>query len=192
MRLRRPLRAENPPVVPRLGLAGGGHPGRQPGGSDQALGAVGPLPVRPGGEFPQLAAHARRAGRARSVCPLAAGSSAVGQPRPFRFCRTWRPATTWFAGWRRSSTWSCSRRRRESSCDRVAPKTWEAYDLTARKGCPAPRGRRSVRHAGSGTVYQAKSSVDAHASGGGPQAGSRRSPDMRTERGASPSIEVKR
>ena len=41
---------------------------------------------------------------------------------------------------------------------RVAPKTWEAYDLTARKGCPAPEVavRLGMRL---GTVYQAKSSV---------------------------------
>jgi RNA polymerase sigma factor (sigma-70 family) len=41
---------------------------------------------------------------------------------------------------------------------RVAPKTWEAYDLTARKGCPAPdvAVRLGMRL---GTVYQAKSSV---------------------------------
>jgi RNA polymerase sigma factor (sigma-70 family) len=41
---------------------------------------------------------------------------------------------------------------------RVAPKTWEAYDLTARKGCAAPEvaARLGMRV---GTVYQAKSSV---------------------------------
>ena len=42
--------------------------------------------------------------------------------------------------------------------ERVAPKTWEAYDLTARQGCPAPdvAVRLGMRV---GTVYQAKSSV---------------------------------
>jgi RNA polymerase sigma factor (sigma-70 family) len=41
---------------------------------------------------------------------------------------------------------------------RVSPKTWEAYDLTACKGCPAPQVavRLGMRV---GTVYQAKSSV---------------------------------
>jgi RNA polymerase sigma factor (sigma-70 family) len=42
--------------------------------------------------------------------------------------------------------------------ERVAPKTWEAYDLTARHGCSAPdvAVRLGMRV---GTVYQAKSSV---------------------------------
>jgi len=42
--------------------------------------------------------------------------------------------------------------------DRVAPKTWEAYNLTARQGCPAPEvaARLGMRV---GSVYQAKSSV---------------------------------
>ena len=42
--------------------------------------------------------------------------------------------------------------------DRVAPKTWEAYHLTARMGCPAPdvAGQLGMRV---GSVYQAKSSV---------------------------------
>jgi RNA polymerase sigma factor (sigma-70 family) len=41
---------------------------------------------------------------------------------------------------------------------RVAPKTWQAYDLTACKGCPAPEVavRLGMRV---GTVYQARSSV---------------------------------
>ena len=41
---------------------------------------------------------------------------------------------------------------------RVAPNTWEAYDQTARQGCPAPEVavRLGMRL---GTVYQAKSSV---------------------------------
>jgi RNA polymerase sigma factor (sigma-70 family) len=41
---------------------------------------------------------------------------------------------------------------------RVAPKTWEAYDMTARQGCPAldVAVRLGMRV---GTVYQAKSSV---------------------------------
>jgi len=42
--------------------------------------------------------------------------------------------------------------------ERVAPKTWEAYHLTARQGCPAPdvAARLGMRV---GSVYQAKSSV---------------------------------
>ncbi len=42
--------------------------------------------------------------------------------------------------------------------NRVAPKTWEAYHLTARQGCPAAdvAARLGMRV---GTVYQAKSSV---------------------------------
>jgi len=42
--------------------------------------------------------------------------------------------------------------------DRVAPKTWEAYHLTARQGCPAAdvAARLGMRV---GSVYQAKSSV---------------------------------
>jgi RNA polymerase sigma factor (sigma-70 family) len=41
---------------------------------------------------------------------------------------------------------------------RVAPRTWEAYDLTAREGCPAPEvaARLQMNVA---TVYKAKSSV---------------------------------
>ncbi len=42
--------------------------------------------------------------------------------------------------------------------DRVAPKTWEAYHLTAGQGCPAAdvAARLGMRV---GSVYQAKSSV---------------------------------
>jgi RNA polymerase sigma factor (sigma-70 family) len=42
--------------------------------------------------------------------------------------------------------------------ERVAPKTWEAYHLTARLGCPAPdvAARLGMRV---GTVYQAKGNV---------------------------------
>ena len=41
---------------------------------------------------------------------------------------------------------------------RVAPRTWEAYNLTAREGCPVPEvaARLQMNVA---TVYKAKSSV---------------------------------
>ena len=143
--------------MPRLGLAGGGYPGRQPGGPDQAPGADGPVPVRPGGEFPQLAAHARREGRARSAIRSRADR------------RRWDEQTVQILSNLEARDDLVRRLEEEFDLelleaatqivrDRVAPKTWEAYHLTARKGCPAPdvAARLGMRV---GTVYQAKSSV---------------------------------